>query len=137
MSFTACASFYNDFTDETNLPLSRNQVHWNALPQTTHQQRWGAIMPRPQVQDSLPVQPIVLGPRTPYWVVRADDVWFIKFEGADYGPYLSEREAILFAVDAANTLGEQGQETQVLMMDEAGETKAVWTFGQDPYPPRL
>ena len=48
------------------------------------------------------------------WVERQEDVWFIRFDGADYGPYKSEREALLFAVDAANTLGEQGEETQVL-----------------------
>ncbi len=44
---------------------------------------------------------------------------------------------MLFAVDAANKLGEQGEETQVLMLDENGDERAVWTFGQDPFPPRF
>ena len=70
------------------------------------------------------------------WCGSEDD-WFIRFDGADYGPYKSEREAMLFAVDAANKLGEQGEETQVLLMDENGDVQPAWTFGQDPYPPRL
>jgi hypothetical protein len=75
-------------------------------------------------------------PRTRYLVVRQEDVWFIKFDGEDYGPYRSEREAMLFAVDAANKLGEQGEETQVLVMDENGALQPRWTHGHDPYPPR-
>jgi hypothetical protein len=70
-------------------------------------------------------------------VVRQEDVWFIKFDGEDYGPYQSEREALLFAVDAANKLGEQGERTQVLVVDENGAVQPFWASGQDPYPPRL
>ena len=95
-------------------------------------------MPRPATQDRTQVRPIVLThPRTQYWVLRQQDVWFIRFDGADYGPYRTEREAMLFAVDAANKLGEKGEDTQVLVMDENGDTQQVWTFGQDSYPPRL
>ncbi len=53
-------------------------------------------------------------PAHPLLVERQEDVWFIRFDGTEYGPYKSEREAMLFAVDAANKLGEQGEETQVL-----------------------
>ena len=67
----------------------------------------------------------------------AEDVWFIRFDGVDYGPYKSEREALLFAVDAAKNLGEYGEETQVLLVDESGDGQPAWTFGQDSYPPRL
>ena len=49
----------------------------------------------------------------------------IKFDGEEYGPYQSEREAMLFAVDAAHKLGEQGEETQVLQMDENGVARPV------------
>ena len=76
-------------------------------------------------------------PRTRYWLERQEDVWFIRFDGTEYGPYKSEREAMLFAVDAANKLGEQGEETQVVVMDETGDARPAWTFGHDPYPPRL
>lgn len=96
-------------------------------------------MARPQLQDQSSIQPIFHGrPRRLYWVERQEeDVWFIRFDGADYGPYKSEREALLFAVDAAKTLGEQGEETQVLVADENGDVQPAWTFGEDPFPPRL
>ena len=95
-------------------------------------------MARPQLRDQTSVQPVFGGqPRTLYRVERQQDVWFIRFDGAGYGPYKSEREALLFAVDAAKKLGEQGDETQVLVMDETGDVRPAWTFGQDPYPPRL
>jgi len=63
-------------------------------------------------------------------------VWFIKFDGEEYGPYQTEREAMLFAIDAAHKLGESGEEAQVLLMDENGNALATWTHGQDRYPPR-
>jgi hypothetical protein len=95
-------------------------------------------MSRPQVQDGTPVHPFIRNrPHASYWVLRHEDLWFIRFDGADYGPYMSEREAMLFAVDAANKLGGQGQETQVLVMDENGDAQPAWTFGHDPFPPRL
>ncbi len=71
-----------------------------------------------------------------YLVVRQDDIWLIKFEGEEYGPYKTEREAILFAIDAANKLGEQGEQSQVLQMNENREARLVWSYGHDPYPPK-
>jgi hypothetical protein len=95
-------------------------------------------MPRPQIVDHVATANVVPDrPRTRYLVVRQEDVWFIKFDGEEYGPYQSEREAMLFAVDAAHKLGEQGEETQVLQMDENSQARPVWTYGLDPYPPRL
>jgi hypothetical protein len=76
-------------------------------------------------------------PARSYLVMRRDDAWFIEFDGGEYGPYCSEREAKLFAVDAAHTLGQQGEQTQVRILDENGETQLVWTYGHDPYPPRV
>jgi hypothetical protein len=76
-------------------------------------------------------------PHTRYLVVHQEDVWFIKFDGDEYGPYKTEREALLFAIDAAQKLGEQGEKTQVLLMDENCEPHAVWTMGESPYPPPL
>jgi hypothetical protein len=75
--------------------------------------------------------------RTRYVVVRQEDVWFIHFAGEEFGPYKTEREAMLFAIDAAHQLSEQGEETQVLVVDENGEARPAWTYRQDPYPPRL
>ena len=36
-----------------------------------------------------------------YFVVQHDDVWMIKFDDEEYGPYKSKNEAMIFAIDAA------------------------------------
>ena len=93
-------------------------------------------MARPHAHDTARVAAFVPGaPRTRYLVVRQEDVWFIKFDGEEFGPYKSEREAMLFAIDAAHKLGDQGEGTQVLRLDEDGEMIPVWTSGVDAYPP--
>ena len=95
-------------------------------------------MPRPGLhRDTLAPAFIPGDPHTRYLVVRQNNVWFIKFEGDEYGPYQSEREAMLFAIEAAQKLGEQGEPTQVQLLDESGGAQPVWTFGQDAYPPRF
>jgi hypothetical protein len=93
-------------------------------------------MPRPHIHDDARVAAFVLGAsRTRYLVMRQEDVWFITFNGEEFGPYRSEREAMLFASDAAHKLGELGEETQIFRVDENGEAAPVWTYGLDPYPP--
>jgi|GraSoiStandDraft_4_1057263.scaffolds.fasta_scaffold378472_2 hypothetical protein len=100
--------------------------------------RMGEIMPRPLVRDQAAVTAVAPGvARTRYLVVRQEDVWFIKFDGEEFGPYQSDREAMLFAIDAAQKLGEQGEETQVLRLEEDGGIRPAWTYGIDAYPPRL
>ena len=95
-------------------------------------------MPRPRLhEDTLAPALLPGGSHTRYLVVRHDDAWLIKFEGEEFGPYKTEREAMLFAIDAAQKLGEQSEPTQVLLVDENREAKPVWTFGQSPYPPAL
>jgi hypothetical protein len=94
-------------------------------------------MPRADVHNRAKVPtPVPDGPRARYFVIRQDDVWLITFDGEEYGPYATEREAMLFAVDAAHTLGQQGEATQVLRVDENGDAQPEWTSGKDPYPPR-
>ena len=95
-------------------------------------------MPRPFLfhQSASPAA-VLQRPRTCYIVVRQQDVWFIRFEGEEYGPYRTEREARLFAIDAAHMLAEQGEDTEVLTLDESGELRPIWTVGHDPDPPRL
>ena len=73
--------------------------------------------------------------RAQYLVVQQDDRWFITFDGEEYGPYASDREAMLFAIDAAHTLGQQGTMTHVLLMDEEGTVRAEWVHGKESYPP--
>jgi len=92
-------------------------------------------MSRPRLHEGAPAPAFVSGrPRIRYLVVRQEDVWFIMFDGHEYGPYVTEREAMLFAVDAAQKLGEQGEHTEVLRVDESGEPQLEWSYGD---PPRL
>ena len=94
-------------------------------------------MSRPHLHRDTLAPSFVCGhPQTRYLVVRHEDVWLIKFDGEEYGPYKTEREAMLFAIDAAQKLGEQGEDTQVLRLDEDAEQRPVWTHGEDAYPPR-
>jgi hypothetical protein len=44
---------------------------------------------------------------------------------------------MLFAVDAAQKLGANGEDTEVCRVDEHGEAQPAWSYGLDPYPPRL
>jgi len=63
-----------------------------------------------------------------YFVERLtahDDVWMIKFDDEEYGPYTSQSEAVLFAIDAAEKLNEHGEKAQVVII---GPT---WIYDQD------
>jgi hypothetical protein len=94
-------------------------------------------MPGTHVQDQAQIPSFVSSrSRKRYLMVRREDVWFIIFGGEEFGPYKTEREAKLFAIEAAHKLGEKGEETEVLVSDEAGEISPVWIYGQHPYPPR-
>jgi hypothetical protein len=85
----------------------------------------------------MPQSPDEYASRVRYLVVRHRYEWLIKFEGEEFGPYKSKREAMLFAIDAAQKLGQQDEPTEVLVMGEAGEANPAWTFGQPTYPPWL
>ena len=69
-------------------------------------------------------------PHTRYIVVQHKDEWLIKLGDEEYGPYDSQAEAMLFAIDAAQKLGEQGQNTQVGSMGEHGRFRPEWSYGQ-------
>ena len=63
-----------------------------------------------------------------YFVERLtahSDVWMIKFDDEEYGPYKSQSEAVLFAIDAAEKLNEHGEKAQVVII---GPTS---TYDQD------
>jgi hypothetical protein len=43
----------------------------------------------------------------------------------------------MFAIDAAQKLGEHGEHTQVCLMGENGHFRPEWTYGSDSYPPGI
>jgi hypothetical protein len=93
-------------------------------------------MSRPRLEnqgESLPFVPGVSGRN--YVIERRADLWMIKFDGDEFGPYNTEREALLFAIDAAQKLGERGECPQVLVAEEDGQLRPAWTFGE-PLPPQ-
>ena len=75
-------------------------------------------------------------PDARYFIVQHDDLWSIKFNDEEYGPYRSKAEAMLFAIDAAQKLGSYGDNAEVVSMGENGHFHAEWIYGRDPYPSR-
>ena len=75
-------------------------------------------------------------PDARYFIVQHDDLWSIKFNDEEYGPYKTKDEAMLFAIDAAQKLGEYGDNAQVVLMGEDGHFHAEWIYGRDSVPTR-
>ncbi len=69
---------------------------------------------------------------TRYIVVRDHGQWKISLNGAHFGPYTTQRDAVRAAVDAAQEAGRKGLNGQVLLLDQF---RTEWTYGRDPYPP--
>jgi hypothetical protein len=70
-------------------------------------------------------------PTARYFIVRDQDEWLIKFGEEQYGPYKSQNEAMLFAVDAARKLGAYGESAEVCLMGENGHFRPEWVAGRD------
>ena len=73
-------------------------------------------------------------PDARYFIVQHEDSWSIKFNDEEYGPYKTKDEAMLFAIDAAQKLGEHGDNVEVVLMGEDGHFHAEWVFGRDAAP---
>ena len=77
-------------------------------------------------------------PQSRYFVVRDEnDNWMIKFEDEEYGPYQSKSEAMLFAIEAAQKVGERGGNAEVCLMGVNGHFLPEWAYGRDAYPPKV
>ena len=73
-------------------------------------------------------------PDARYFIVQRDDRWVIKFNDEEYGPYKTKDEAMLFAIDAAQKLGEFGDNAEVVLMGEDGHFHTEWSHGRDAVP---
>jgi hypothetical protein len=80
------------------------------------------------MQDDAPARAPDASPAS-YLVMRRENAWSIAFGGRYFGPYGSEGEALLFAVDAARKLARKGEATEVFRLDEDGEARPVWSPG--------
>lgn len=74
--------------------------------------------------------------RLQYIVVYHENKWKISFEGKHYGPYATQKEAIISAIDAAHKTGNNGLNAQVLVQGTDSKFRTEWTYGNDPYPPK-
>jgi hypothetical protein len=61
-----------------------------------------------------------------YFIVQIRNRWLIKYNGEDYGPYLTQAEATLFAVDAAQKLVGRGETAVVYFMNKNGRVRRKW-----------
>jgi len=75
-------------------------------------------------------------PHSRYFVVRDQDSWVIKYNDEEYGPYKSQSEAMLFAIEAAEKLGRYGDHAEVCLMGFDGHFRQEWTYGKNADPPR-
>ena len=76
-------------------------------------------------------------PQSRYFIVRNQDAWVIKYNDEEYGPYKTQSEAMLFAIDAAQKLGRYGDNAEVCLMGVDGHFHKEWVYGQNADPPRL
>lgn len=69
-------------------------------------------------------------PQSRYFIVRNadDDTWTIQFQGEEFGPYKSQSEAMMFAVDAARKLGQRGDTAEVCLMGVDGHFRSEWSY---------
>ena len=75
-------------------------------------------------------------PHSRYFIVRNRDAWVIKFNDEEYGPYKTQSEATLFAIDAAKKLGRYGDNAEVCLMGVDGHFRQEWVYGQSADSPR-
>jgi hypothetical protein len=66
-----------------------------------------------------------------YFVLRSDDEWKIKFREELFGPYRTQNEALLFAIDAAQEIGKRENAAQVLVEAAPDRFITRWSYG-DP-----
>jgi hypothetical protein len=70
-------------------------------------------------------------PEARYFVSKNDDVWIIKYQEEEFGPYISQAEAMMFAIEAAEKLGKQGVNPEVCLVGENGHFRTEWTYAPD------
>lgn len=72
-------------------------------------------------------------PTARYFIVHNEpqNQWLIRYGDEEYGPYKSLDEAKVFAIDAAQKLGDRGESTEVCLMGENGHFHSEWLSGRD------
>lgn len=72
--------------------------------------------------------------RPQFVVLESDGLRKIRHDGVNYGPYRTQRAAILAAIDAADRTPKSAYEPRVMVQSRLrGEVYVEWTCGE-PYP---
>jgi len=66
-----------------------------------------------------------------YFIVQDRNQWLIKYNDEEYGPYKTQAEATLFAVEAARKLTDRGEDAAVYLMGANGRMRREWAPGQN------
>jgi hypothetical protein len=64
-------------------------------------------------------------------VVGNDDMWMIQYKDAENGGYNGGREAVLFAIAAAQHLGMRGERAHVCVLDSDGRFQSRRAYDRD------
>ena len=65
-------------------------------------------------------------------VIQSRNNWWVDFEGRAYGPFPSREEAAEEARHQAQYSAHSGRESEVLVPDDSGRHRVVWTSAQEP-----
>lgn len=64
-------------------------------------------------------------------VILSRNSWWVDFEGRAYGPYASREEAADEARQQAQYSAHSGRESEVLVPDDSGRHRVVWTSAHE------
>ncbi|WP_207460418.1 hypothetical protein [Azospirillum sp. SYSU D00513] len=67
--------------------------------------------------------------RVDFFVTKRVDKWFVDVGNETHGPYLSERDAVADAIDAAAETANHRTSTAVLLKIRKGPPEELWTSG--------
>jgi hypothetical protein len=70
-------------------------------------------------------------PEALYIVMRRGQEWGILLSGENYGPYTTERDAINYAIEAANDARNLGFASRVVVLGAGGQFRTAWTYKQE------
>ena len=71
-----------------------------------------------------------------YYVLSDGPQWKVRHGQKDY-LYKTESAALKAAIVAAHQSGKDGHAAQVFVQGRDGKWRAEWTYGYDPYPPKI
>ncbi len=64
-------------------------------------------------------------------VIHSRSSWWVDFEGKAHGPFASRQAAADEARHLAQFSAHSGRESEVLVPDDSGRHRVVWTSGQE------